>query len=191
MKPWTKDEVKQLSSMRRLSTTQEIAAALGRSPLDVQNKLITMGFKAYEKPAPEQTAPEQTALDIGKRKERVQVTPEIEQRVVQLRKQRFNFSEISKRTGVSKSTASRIVSRHGLPSEKRYVDAQKEPAPVPAETSSENTKIQDHNSTKSAICKDLIKEAKETLENAEPRKTLNSIGKAIGYINAALRIWED
>lgn len=182
---WTAEEVNQLSRMRRSHTIHEIAAALGKSPLDVQNKLMSAGFKAYEKPAPEQTA-----LDIGKRKKRVQVTPEIEQRVVQLRKQRFNLSEISKRTGVSESTVSRIAAKNGLPSEKRY-KTQKEPAPVPAETSSENTKIQDNNNTNSAICKDLIKEAKATLENAEPRKTLNSIGKALGYIEAALKIWED
>lgn len=190
---WTAEEVNQLNKMRRSHTIHEIAVALGKSPLDVQNKLIASGFKPYEKPAPEQPA-----FDIGRRveipqrKKRVQVTPEIEQRVVQLRKQRFNFEEIAKKTGVSQSTASRIAQRHGLPSEKRQVErTTKEPAPVAAETSSENIKTHSNITPSAAICKDLIKEAKATLENAEPRKTLNSIGKALGYIEAALKIWEE
>lgn len=188
---WKADEVNQLNKMRRSHTIHEIAAALGKSPLDVQNKLITSGFKPYEKPEPEQTSFKiDSAVEIPQRKKRVQVTPEIEQRVVQLRKQRFNFEEIAKRTGVSQSTASRIAQRHGLPSEKR-VDTKKEPAPVAAETSSENIKTHSNITPSAAICKDLIKEAKATLENAEPRKTINSIGKALGYIEAALKIWED
>jgi hypothetical protein len=173
-------------------TVEEIEKIMNIPQLDIINKLISMGFKPIHKKAKlEQTS----LLDAGEfksepqkeRKRKTHVTPEIEQRVVQLRKQRFNFSEIAKRTGVSQATASRIASKHGLPNQNRYAVTifQQEPAAVAAGTSSES-----NNKSNQAICKELIQEAKTTLENTEPRKTFNSIGKALGYIEAALKLLE-
>lgn len=194
---WSINETRRLNELQaQKKTVEEIEEIMKISQLDIINKLISMGHKPLHKKFKLEQTLLQKKNDSGQttlfndRKKRTTVTPKIEQRVIQLRKQRFNFSEISKRTGVSQSTASRIVSKHGLPSEKRYTDAQKEPAPVAAETSSENTKNQNKNNTNLAVCKELISEAKETLENAEPRKTFNSIGKALGYIEAALKLME-
>lgn len=187
---WSINETRRLNELQeQKKTVEEIEKIMNIPQLDIINKLISLGFKPIHKKAKlEQTS----LLDTGfkselqkERKRKTHVTPEIEQRVVQLRKQRFNFSEIAKRTGVSPATASRIASNHGLPSENRYAVIMQEPAAVAAGTSSEN-----NNKSNQEICKELIQEAKTTLENTEPRKTFNSIGKALGYIEAALKLLE-
>lgn len=187
---WSINETRRLNELQeQKKTVEEIEKIMNKPQLDIINKLISMGFKPIHKKSKfKQTS----LLDAGfksepqkERKRKTHVTPEIEQRVVQLRKQRFNFSEIAKRTGMSPATASRIAIKLGLPSINRYAVIMQEPAAVAAGTSSENI-----NKSNQVICKELIQEAKTTLENTEPRKTFNSIGKALGYIEAALKLLE-
>ena len=187
---WTAEETSRLHTLQTgMKTVAEIAADLHKHPIDVQNKLISLGFKPrYERPEPEQTSFNVgKAVEIPQRKRRTQVTPEIEKRVCELREQRFKFSEIAEKTGLDCSTCSRIAKRNGLPIEKRYVETTE---PVAAETSS------DTNTTpNAAACKEFIIQARNDLQNIEDISCAicadaQRIGHALGLIEAALKIME-
>lgn len=199
---WTAEEVSRLHTMRTgLKTVNEMAAELKKQPLDVENKLLSLGFKPLHK-RPE---PEQTSFNIGKaveipqpkrRKKRTQVTPEIEKRVCELRDERFKFSEIAEKTGISQATASRIAQRNGFPSEKRQVErTTKEPAPVAAETSSENIKTHNNITPNAATCKALLEEAKEALDDIQldgiGEYNAYDVGQALTAIKTILKIMEE
>jgi len=204
---WTKQETLRLRELQTgFNTVDEIAADLNKSQLDVTNKLMSMGYKPIQKKSePEQTSfPLSKAVEIPqtksrntadkKRKKRTQVTPEIEKRVCELREQRFKFSEIEEMTGIDQTTASRIVQRNGMPREKRYVETKKEPAHVAVETSSD-IKTQDNTTPNVAVCKELIIQARDNLQNIEDISCAicadaHRIGHALGLIEAALNIME-
>lgn len=197
---WTKQETLRLRELQTgFNTVDEIAVDLNKSQLDVTNKLMSMGYKPIQK----KTEPEQTSFPLSKaveipqpkkRKKRTQVTPEIEKRVCELREQRFKLSEIEEMTGIDQTTASRIVQRNGMPREKRFVETKKESAPVAAETSSD-IKTQDNTTPNVAVCKELIIQARDNLQNIEDISCANCAdaqrtGHALGLIEAALKIME-
>lgn len=187
---WTVEETNRLYTLQTgMKTVGEIAVELHKPPLDVENKLLSLGFKPlHKRPGPEQTSFNVgKAVEIPQKKRRTRVTPEIEKRVCELREQRFKFSEIAKKTGLDCSTCSRIAKRNGLPIEKRYVET-KEPAPVAAKTSSDTT-------PNAAICKELIIQARNNLQNIEDISCAicadaHRIGHALGLLEAALKIME-
>ncbi len=192
---WTVNETELLKAQHKHGfTVDESAEIIEKSRLDIINKLISLGLKPItEKAKPEQNSIFNEIEETKKeRKRRIAITPEIEQRVVQLRKQRFSFSEIAKRVGISQSSASRIVQRQGLPREKRY-NKKEEPAPVAAETSPEIKISTVNNTSKSDFMQEQLKKIKSTLETADystMAKVGQVIGEAIGRIDTLISIAE-
>lgn len=188
---WTNQETLRLQQLQTgLKTVDEIASDLNKTQLDVTNKLMSLGYKPrHKKPEPDQISfPISTEIEIPlqtKRKKRTRVTPEIEKRVCELREQRFKFSEIEELTGIDQSTASRIVRRNEMPSERRTVETKKEPAPV----------TQDNITPNAALCKDLIIKARDSLQEIEDISCgvcsdAQRIGHALGLIEAVIKIME-
>lgn len=189
---WTKQETLRLRELQTgFKTVDEIAADLNKSQLDVTNKLMSMGYKPIQKkPEPEQTSFQMSkAVEIPQpkqRKKRMRITPEIENRVCELRKQWFKLSEIAELTGIDDTTASRICQRNGIPRDKRNVESKKEPAPAAPEKTSLPI---------AAICKELVMQARDSLQEIEDISCgvcsdAQRIGHALGLIEATLKIME-
>ncbi|MBP3573230.1 MAG: hypothetical protein J6J71_01320 [Prevotella sp.] len=191
---WTNKETELLKAQYEHGfTVDESAKIIGKSRLDITNKLMSLGFKPRVEPAAP-AAPEQVSIfqdETKQRKRRVTITPEIEKRVCELRREGRNFDSISKISGVSKSSISRILKQNGFDRSKVY---ENEPAPVAAETSPDLKISTVNNTTKTDFMQEQLKKIKATLETADystMAKVGQVIGEAIGRIDTLISMTEN
>lgn len=190
---WTNKETELLKAQHEHGfTVDESAKIIGKSRLDITNKLMSLGLKPRVKPAAPAT-PEQVSIfqdETKRRKKRATITPEIEKRVCELRREGRNYESIAVLTSVSRSTIGRILDKNGFQSCKIY---EKEPASVAAETSPDLKISTVNNTTKTGFMQEQLKKIKATLETADystMAKVGQVIGEAIGRIDTLISIAE-
>lgn len=190
---WTREETELLKAQHNHGfTVDDSAEIIGKSRLDITNKLMSLGLKPRVEPAAP-AAPEQASIfqdETKQRKKRVTITPEIEKRVCELRREGRNFDSISKISGVSKTSISKILKQNEFDRSKVY---EKGPAPVAAETSPDLKISTVNNTTKTDFMQEQLKKIKATLETADystMAKVGQIIGEAIGRIDTLISIAE-
>ena len=191
---WTREETELLKTQHKHGfTVDESAGILEKSRLDITNKLISLGLKPRTEAA-KSAAPEQVSIfqdETKRRKKRVTITPEIEKRVCELRREGRNYESIAVLAGVSGSSISRILDKNGFQSCKMY---EKEPASVAAETSPDLKISTVNNTTKTGFMQEQLKKIKATLETADystMAKVGQVIGEAIGRIDTLISMTEN
>lgn len=99
---WTNEEINRLKSQHGHGwSVEESADILGRSPLDVRNKLIALGFKPIEETTP---APKKTA-----RKRKHKLTESDKNRVITMRDNGYSLNDIIANTDISLASVQRIL----------------------------------------------------------------------------------
>lgn len=109
---WTNEEITRLKSQHNHGwSVDESADILERSPLDVRNKLISLGLKPIEEttkiPA-SISAPEKTF------KKRIhKITDNMKKNVIALRDNEYTLHDIARTTGISLTSVKRILKESG------------------------------------------------------------------------------
>lgn len=109
---WTNEEINRLKSQHNHGwSVDESADILERSPLDVRNKLISLGLKPIEEttkiPATI-SAPERTF------KKRIRkITDNMKKNVIALRDNEYTLHDIARSTGISLTSVKRILKEAG------------------------------------------------------------------------------
>lgn len=191
---WSREETELLKTQYEHGfTVEESAEIIGKSRLDITNKLMSLGFKPHVKSAAP-TAPEQVSIfqeETKQRKKRVTITPEIEKRVCELRREGRNFDNIAAFTGLSTSSISRILNKSGFQSCKMY---EKNPAFIAADTSPDLKISTVNNTTKQNFAQEQLKQIKAVLEKVDyctMAKVGQAVGEAIGRIDTLINIIEN
>jgi AraC-like DNA-binding protein len=109
---WTNEEINRLKSQHGHGwSVEESADILERSPLDVRNKLISLGLKPIEEttkiPA-SISAPEKTF-----KKRMHKITDNIKINVIALRDNEYTLHDIARTTGISLTSVKRILKESG------------------------------------------------------------------------------
>lgn len=188
--PWSREETELLKTQYKHGfTVKQSSEIIGKSRLDIINKLMSLGLKPISE---ETTAEQATIFDKGPkpRKRKVKITPEIEQRVIELRRNGRNYETIANITGVSQASVGRIMKNNDFSHCKMY---EKEPASVPAETSPEINLSSVNNTTKKSFAQEQLKQIKAALESVDyctMAKVGQAIGEAIGRIDTLINIME-
>ena len=191
---WTHEETELLKTQHKHGfTVNESAGILEKSRLDITNKLISLGLKPRTEAA-KSAAPEQVSIfqeETKQRKKRVTITPEIEKRVCELRREGRNFDNIAAFTGLSISSISRILNKSGFQSCKMY---EKYPAFIAADTSPDLKISTVNNTTKQNFAQEQLKQIKAVLEKVDyctMAKVGQAVGEAIGRIDTLINIMEN
>lgn len=103
---WTNEEINRLKSQHGHGwSVEESADILGRSPLDVRNKLIALGLKPIEETTP---APKKTD-----RKRKHKLTESEKNSVITMRDSGRTLNDIVTFTGISLTSVKRILKENG------------------------------------------------------------------------------
>lgn len=189
---WTREETELLKTQYKNGfTADESARIIGKTRLDVINKLISLGMKPITADKqPEQVTIFETAENTPQRKPKVSLTPDIIKRVCKMRREGRSFASIAKETGVSKSSISRILKHNNFDSAKIY---EKEPVPVAAETSPKINLSNLNYTTSHSFGQEQLKQIKAILQSVDyctMAKVGQSIGEAIGRIDTLINFME-
>jgi hypothetical protein len=111
---WTNEEINRLKSQHNHGwSVDESADILERSPLDVRNKLISLGLKPIEEttkiPA-SISAPEKT---FKKRIRRTRITENAKNSIITMRDSGYALNDIVSSTGISLASVQRILRENG------------------------------------------------------------------------------
>lgn len=189
---WTHEETELLKTQHKHGfTVDESAGILEKSRLDITNKLISLGLKPRTEAA-KSAAPEQVSIFQKEkpRKSRVMLTPEIEKRVCELRREGRNYENIANQVGVSKASVGRILQKNNFDCTRIY---EKEPAPA-AETSPEIKLSTVNDTTSPSFGQAQLQQIKAILESVDyctMAKVGQAIGEAIGRIDTLINIMEE
>lgn len=115
---WTNEEINRLKSQHGHGwSVEESADILGRSPLDVRNKLICLGLKPIEEsakiPATISAKEYTNAPENSVRKRVHRITEEMKNKVIDLRDREYKLADISANTGLSLTSVKRILKDSG------------------------------------------------------------------------------
>ena len=190
---WTREETELLKTQHEHGfTVNESAKIIGKTRLDVINKLISLGMKPITADKqPEQVTIFETAENTPQRKPKVSLTPDIIKRVCKMRREGRSFASIAKETGVSNSSISRILKQNNFDSAKIY---EKEPVPVAAETSPKINLSNVNYTTSPSFGQEQLQQIKAILQSVDyctMAKVGQAIGEAIGRIDTLINIMEE
>ena len=103
---WTNEEINRLKSQHGHGwSVEESADILGRSPLDVRNKLICLGLKPIEETTP--------ARAVKKSVRRPRITENTKNSIITMRDSGYALNDIVSNTGVSLASVQRILIENG------------------------------------------------------------------------------
>lgn len=105
---WTNEEINRLKSQHGHGwSVEESADILGRSPLDVRNKLIALGLKPIEETTP---AP---AMAVKKHTRGQRITENAKNSIITMRDSGHTIKDIVFITGISLTSVKRILKESG------------------------------------------------------------------------------
>lgn len=105
---WTNEEINRLKSQHGHGwSVDESADILERSPLDVRNKLISLGLKPIEETTP---AP---AMAVKKHIRRPRITENVKNSIITMRDSGYALNDIVSNTGISLASVQRILRDNG------------------------------------------------------------------------------
>jgi len=105
---WTNEEINRLKSQHGHGwSVEESADILGRSPLDVRNKLIALGLKPIEETTP---AP---AMAVNKHMRGQRITENTKNSIITMRDSGYTLNDIVSFTGASLTSVKRILKESG------------------------------------------------------------------------------
>ena len=103
---WTNEEINRLKSQHGHGwSVEESADILGRSPLDVRNKLICLGLKPIEETT--------HARAVKKSVRRPRITENTKNSIITMRDSGYALNDIVSNTGISLASVQRILRENG------------------------------------------------------------------------------
>lgn len=137
---WTNEEINRLKSQHGHGwSVEESADILGRSPLDVRNKLIALGLKPLEEPTKipatisERAFANAPTKAVKKQIHRTRITEKVKDRVITMRDLGYALNDIVSSTGISFSSVQRILRDNGRTNPHNKIQTAKPADKKPAE----------------------------------------------------------